>query len=658
MATLDEAIEKGRRKRRIVAIGISAGTLTLLIVYFGWLFLMKGYSFSVKPETAENHQFMVKSGAGFFLQNKLYVLTSTNTVVVSADKYQAQEVQVNESSPAIIQVELKPKPARVEITLTPAVNDVTWLVNGNKHQSSSTFTDELEPGHYQVIAQHPAFEAALVEFTAAMDADVDIEMQLIPVQGTINLQSQPAGAQVTLNNEVIGTTPLTTAQVGGEYTVVVNHPGYEPITDTLAVTATNRSPQRQYRLQPVQATLNLALSPANGLLLVNGKPAQSPVSVDANQQHVIRYEKPGFQAQSKTIQLKPAESERVTFALEPELATVKFTANEPSELYLNGKKLGNTPLQSRLQTLPMKVEFRKAGYRSVVQSFQPTTERLSHVQAEMLREFDARRKEGKPLFVSTLGIEMSRLTPKPFTMGSPANEPNRNRNEHQVKVAFSRDVWISRHEITEAQFAAFSGASSKTQLPKTNVSWTQAALYTNWLSKQEGLQPFYVVRNNQVVGIDKSSRGYRLPTEAEWEYVAKLNRRASPTIYAWGSQDRIRDNQGNFADESLKGQQTFILRDYNDGFAGKAPVGSFKADRGGFYDIDGNVKEWVHDFYSIVAPNLNQVHTDYMGPLRGNDHVVKGASYKTGRLKNLRVSVRNGASEGADDIGFRIARYQ
>ncbi len=194
-------------------------------------------------------------------------------------------------------------------------------------------------------------------------------------------------------------------------------------------------------------------------------------------------------------------------------------------------------------------------------------------------------------------------------------------------------------------------------MPVTNVSWDEAALFTNWLSEQEGLQPFYKVSNGKVVGTDASSRGYRLPTEAEWEYIAKINRRADSTIYVWGSQEHLRDKQGNFADESAKGQQTFILLGYNDGFAGKAPVGSFKAERGGFFDLDGNVKEWVHDSYTLNPPDLDRVYTDYLGALRGNGHVVKGASYKIGRLKNIRASVRDGERASAEDIGFRIARY-
>ena len=658
MATLDEAIEKGRRKRRLMAIGFSVSILALLFIYFGWLFLTKGYSFTVKPtEAAQTQRFAVKSGIGFFIDNKYYAVGSGGLVAVSADKYQTKEVQVNDNSPSTIEVELEPKPAKVTITTEPGADNIVWSVNGEQRETASTFEGEFAPGTYTVSVSHPAYEPASVAIEALIDGKVEEQIRLTPISGTISINSSPAGASVTLDGKEVGSTPVTVAKVGGDYPVVVNYPGYEPVTDTVSLTVRNKEPKRNYRLQPVQATVNVSVNPKGGALLVNGAPAKNPISVDANKEHVIRYEKAGYVKQSRAIKLGPAENQQLTFNLDPEMGDVAFTANEPSDVYINGQRQGVTPFRTELQALPSEVEFRKTGYRTVKQEFQPSSERLVNVKAEMLREFDARRKEGRPLFVSTLGIEMNRLSPKKFTMGSPVNEPNRGRNEHQVKVDFSRDVWISRHEITEAQFAAFKGSGGKTKMPVTNVSWDEAALFTNWLSEQEGLQPFYKVSNGKVVGTDASSRGYRLPTEAEWEYIAKINRRADSTVYVWGSQEHLRDKQGNFADESAKGQQTFILRGYNDGFAGKAPVGSFKAERGGFFDLDGNVKEWVHDSYTLNPPDLDRVYTDYLGAPRGEGHVVKGASYKTGRLKNIRASVRDGENDTKDDIGFRIARY-
>src|SRR5690606_21909280 len=177
---------------------------------------------------------------------------------------------------------------------------------------------------------------------------------------------------------------------------------------------------------------------------------------------------------------------------------------------------------------------------------------------------------------------------KAFTMGSPANEADRGRNEHPLNVNFSRNIWVSAHEITEAQYGTFKGQTGGSALPVTQVSWQDAVKFTNWLSVQEGLAPLYNLQGDRVVGINADSPGYRLLTEAEWEFVAKHNRRAARTTYVWGSEDRLRDKQGNFADKSVRGQQTFFFRDYNVGFAGTAPVGSRRAERAGCFALDGH----------------------------------------------------------------------
>ncbi|MDT9702662.1 SUMF1/EgtB/PvdO family nonheme iron enzyme, partial [Streptomyces sp. P17] len=85
----------------------------------------------------------------------------------------------------------------------------------------------------------------------------------------------------------------------------------------------------------------------------------------------------------------------------------------------------------------------------------------------------------------------------------------------------------------------------------------------------------------------------------------------------------------------------------------KAAHGRFKAERAGFFDLDGNVREWVHDYYALNVPNTEQVHMDYLGVSSGQGHVVKGASFKSGRFKELRASIRAEGSGPEDDVGFR-----
>jgi formylglycine-generating enzyme required for sulfatase activity len=658
LSSIEQDIEKGKRKRRMMAIVSCIGVVLIGIVYFGWLFMTKGYSFTVMPqEAAMTQRFSTSSGMGFFIENKFYVIGSEAKVTVSAIKYQSKTIGISISSPINIEVELEPLPATFNIDTSPKLQNVDWLVNGKSYGASSSLEGDFEPGDFTVIASHPSYESGSVSFKAENAAAVKHTISLTPISGTLRINSKPSGASVTIDGESIGTTPVALQKMGGTYDVVLTRQGYQLVTDTVAITKANKRPTRNYNLTPLQAILHISTSPSGGALLVNSSPIQSPVSVDANKRHEVRYEKAGYLPQNQSVTLDPAEKASISFSLKPEMGNVRFEASENASVFVNGVNKGQPPLSLSLQALSTTVEFRKSGYRTVKKVFIPSHKMSLLISAEMVREFDARRREGKPLFVSTLNIEMTQISPKAFTMGSARNEPNRKSNEQEVAVDFSRKVWISRHEISQAQYNAFSQVTGGSKIPVTNVSWSDAAQYTNWLSEQEGLLPFYLVKQGEVVGTSPSSRGYRLPTEAEWEYIAKINRRSKPTMYVWGTQAQIRDKQGNFADESLKGQQTFILKGYNDGFAGVAPIGSFKADRGGFFDLDGNVREWVHDKYTVVPVGDSKVFTDYIGPSVGQGNVVKGGSFKTGRMKNIRTSIRSRESTPADDIGFRIARY-
>jgi formylglycine-generating enzyme required for sulfatase activity len=657
VSQIDDALEQGVKKRYwqvLVAVPLFA----LLAVYLSWLFLTKGFTVKVYPAEAEQtQQFSVDSGVGFFIDNTFYLVGSQARIKVSAIKFEAKDVLVLASQDSNLSVTLDPLPAIVNVTTTPNVTDINWSINDQIVSQGGTLNHKLKPGNYQIKANHPAYQPASMFVEVAAGDEISEALTLTPVEGDLVLTSRPAGAAILIDGKQVGQTPLSLSKPGGIYAVEINLLGYEPINDSIALTYQQPVQERNYFLQPVQAKLLVNASPADGVLMLNNKPAQSPVSLDAGKAYIVRYEKAGYLPRTERLTLQAGEQRSLDWQLKPEMGLVALTASETAEVLINGVQQGKTPLKLSLQTVSQQIEFRKPGYRSVSRTVTPSAKGLQTVKAEMLTEFAARRLEGKPLFAETLGFSFIGIQPRSFTMGSPPNEQGRMRNEHQIKVDFTRSILVSKHEVTEAQFAAFTGTTAGSNLPVTQISWLEAVKFTNWLSEKEGLSPFYIVQGNLVSGIHADSQGYRLLTEAEWEFIAKHNGRSARTSYVWGNEDRLRTKQGNFADKSLQGQQTFIFRDYEDVFAGKAPVGSFKADRAGFFDLDGNVREWVHDVYALNVPDTEKVHIDYMGVSRGQGRVVKGASFKTGRLKELRASMRSEGSGPEDDIGFRIARF-
>jgi formylglycine-generating enzyme required for sulfatase activity len=198
---------------------------------------------------------------------------------------------------------------------------------------------------------------------------------------------------------------------------------------------------------------------------------------------------------------------------------------------------------------------------------------------------------------------------------------------------------------------------NRNELPVVQVTWEQAALFCNWLSAKASLPPSYVKRNGKWVAAESVGGGYRLPTEAEWEYCARYEKDKASLKYPWGNSFPPTPKSGNFADASAKDLLPNYLLNYNDGYPGPAPPGVFKPNPLGLYDLGGNVAEWCHDYYTIYPYSDQKVRLDPLGPEQGKHRVVKGSSWKHASISALRLAYRDYSNGKRPDVGFRVCRY-
>ncbi len=134
-----------------------------------------------------------------------------------------------------------------------------------------------------------------------------------------------------------------------------------------------------------------------------------------------------------------------------------------------------------------------------------------------------------------------------FTMGSPAAEIRREKDETPHLVAVG-DFLMARYEVTQSQFQAIMGSNPSNfqggDLPVENVTWYEAVAYCNAISQKEGLAPAYEMAgtgNNQTVTWNPRANGYRLPTEAEWEYACRAG-----TTGPFNTGDNVTTDQANY----------------------------------------------------------------------------------------------------------------
>ena len=237
-----------------------------------------------------------------------------------------------------------------------------------------------------------------------------------------------------------------------------------------------------------------------------------------------------------------------------------------------------------------------------------------------------------------------------FQMGSADGDDD----EKPVHSMTLSDYYISRHEVTFADYDAFCNATGKTlpddegwgrnQHPVINVSWYDAVEYCNWLSEQHNLQPVYTISGNKVTA-NWNADGYRLPTEAEWDYAARS--RGGKDKWAGTSSESNLASYANYYETGDKDK---------DGYENTAPVGSFSANALGLHDMSGNVWEWCWDWYdsNYYGQSTKQ---NPIGPDTGFYRVLRGGSCN-GVPSNLRCTNRYGRYPGrrSNNFGFRLSR--
>ncbi len=250
------------------------------------------------------------------------------------------------------------------------------------------------------------------------------------------------------------------------------------------------------------------------------------------------------------------------------------------------------------------------------------------------------RPTEQPEVITTAGgIEMVRIPPGSFQMGSADGQDD----EKPVRTVQLSGFLMDRYEVVQKLFRKFQMPDpshfKNPEGPCDQINWTDGAMFCNERSLAEGLEPCY---DEQTWECNFDANGYRLPTEAEWEYACRAT---SPDRYSFGDSERELTSYAWMAENA--GDKTHT-------------VGTRKPNAWGLYDMHGNVAEWCNDFYAADYYERAE-STNPRGPAKGAERVLRGGSWNSSP-DACRSSYRAGDPSiddtclANDTIGFRCVR--
>jgi formylglycine-generating enzyme required for sulfatase activity len=236
--------------------------------------------------------------------------------------------------------------------------------------------------------------------------------------------------------------------------------------------------------------------------------------------------------------------------------------------------------------------------------------------------------------VTKSGIEMVLIPAGKFLMGDAQGEDD----EKPVREVELSAFWMDACEVTQGSCQGLMGRNPSKfrgeDRPAERLSWQFAIQYCNMRSLREGLKPCYDLKTQRC---DFTADGYRLPTEAEWEYACRAG---TTSAWSFGGDGEELDKHAWFKANAAKTTH---------------PVKERLPNPWGLFDMHGNVAEWCNDFYAATYGSGGPVK-DPRGPDQGDERVLRGGSWNSGP-ETCRSAARKGETPGLADVCFGYDAY-
>jgi hypothetical protein len=486
------------------------------------------------------------------------------------------------------------------------------VLGDHAQKSPATFAD-LEPRKYNLRIMSPGYEPvdSAVDLNGKRSFDPPA-FHLVRSKGALEIQSDPPGAQFSIRSadgQIFreGAAPQSIVDLPtGKYSLIARRGDWE-MRDEIEV---QRGERTNKSFAFVSATTNITSEPSGAEVLVDGKSrGRTPVRLDLPaRSHELTARLDGWPSEQQKIDIDPKHENAAHFVFAN--GSVKITSAPGGAMVTaNGKELGQTPLViEEVKPGDVSYELRLAGYKSISVSGKVEPQQQAFLAARLEKSVGPAPGQA---FTNSLGMKFVPLG--------------------EVRIS----VWETRVQDYETfcraagrhcEPADFQQAPTH---PVVKVNWFDAMAFCKWLTEKE--------RDENLL---EDRQSYRLPTDREWSLAVGLQNESGATPQArdgkiknefpWGKQWPPPVSVGNYGTSQRRGTTM--------------PVGSFKANSLGLYDLGGNIWEWCADTYKGGSSGT------------GRDWgVLRGGSWATTNRLEMQSSYRNVVDRNERDViyGFR-----
>ena len=645
---------------------LSAIIFVILLVLIWFAFSAVSVRFEVSPTSAN---LTINSYLSFPLNDRYLMIPGEYEIEADSEGYYSyfSQIQINDTANQVIPVELDLLPD----TLNIEAQVVSEIYINNFFIDNSPGSIELFSGTYDLRLESEGYIPYEEEIVIdGGGQDVFKVVELTPDIAFLSVETNIIGAEIYIDGQLFGETPFRGNITSGNHDLELSFEGYQSFNRRINVPPEEELIITDINLELALFEIEINSDPEMASIIINDSyVGVTPItlSVRSGENLDIEANKLGYLSTSEIIE-NVNGSLLLDLTLDPDLASIVITGNpEGAEVILDGQSIGNLPISLEVLALPHTLRIQAEGYI-------PREERIE-LQSNASYSYNFNLELLNPLtgdgYAQTLRTfqdqELRLVLPKIFEMGSSRREQGRRSNEILREVEISKPFYIGIREVTNAEYrefrpehnsGSFGGATlNNPNQPVVGLTWNEVAEYLNWLSIQDQLQPVYEMISGQYRPMIPLRNGYRLPTEAEWERIAKFNNSDSEEqqLFPWGNDLLASDRIANVADISTARVFQNIFNNYSDGYITSSEVDALPQDGWGLFGMGGNVSEWVQDVYSVPM-TTETLEIDPVGPLDGSFHVYKGGNWRSGTLSELRASFRGFSESSHDYLGFRIAK--